>query len=58
MQSPCLYRHPLEIQPYYVISVYVATDAKIEFCVKLDMMPTQTNVKVTAARMKVNVEMT
>ena len=29
----------------------MAAHAKVEFCVKLDMMPTQTNVKVTAARM-------
>ena len=30
--------------------VFVATHAKIEFYVKLDMMPMQTNVKMTAAR--------
>ena len=31
---------------------------KIEFCVKLGMMPTQTNVKITAASMdyKVNIK--
>ena len=35
--------------------VYEATYAKIEFCVKLGMMPTQTNVKITAARVNYKV---
>ena len=43
VQCPCLYRHPLEIQPDYVISRLRGNPCKIEFCVKLGMMPTQTN---------------
>ena len=35
--------------------VYVATHANVEFCVNLDIMPTQTNVKVTAARINYRV---
>ena len=35
--------------------VYEATYAKIEFYVELGMMPTQTNVKITAARMNYRV---
>ena len=37
------------------VHVYVATHAKIEFYIKLDIMPTQTNVKVTAAHMNYKV---
>ena len=36
--------------------VYVETHAKITFCVKLAMMPTQTNVKMTAAHMNYRVD--
>ena len=36
-------------------NVYEATHAKIEFCVKLGMMPTQSNVKIIAARMNYKV---
>ena len=32
-----------------------ATHTKIEFCVKLGMMPIETNVKITAARMNYKV---
>ena len=35
--------------------VYGAAHAKIEFCVKLGMMPTQTNVKITVTRMNYKV---
>ena len=35
--------------------VYEVTHAKTEFCVKLGMMPTQTNVKITAGRMNYKV---
>ena len=35
--------------------VYVETHAKIKACVKLDMMPSQTNVKITAAHMNYRV---
>ena len=31
--------------------VYVETHATIKFCVKLGMMPVQTNVKITSAHM-------
>ena len=35
--------------------VYVETHAKIAFCVKLGMMPTQANVKMTAAHINYRV---
>ena len=35
--------------------VYVETHAKIKVCVKLGMMPTQTNVEMTAAHMNYRV---
>ena len=35
--------------------VYVETHAKVKFCVKLGMMPTQTNVKMTSAHMNYRV---
>ena len=35
--------------------VYVETHAKIKVCVKLDMMPTLTNVEMTAAHMNYRV---
>ena len=35
--------------------VYVETHAKIKVCVKLGMMPTQTNVEMTAAHMNYKV---
>ena len=36
-------------------NVYVETRETIKFCVKLVMMPTQTNVKITAAHMNYEV---
>ena len=35
--------------------MYVKTHAKITFCVKLSIMPTQMNVKMTAAHMNYSV---
>ena len=36
-------------------NVYVEKHAKIKFCVKLSIMPTQTNVKMTAAHVNYRV---
>ena len=56
VQRPCLYRHPLEIQPDYVISRLHGNPCNNKKgCVKLGMMPTQTNVKITAAHIKYQV---
>ena len=47
--------HPLEIQQNYVISCLRGNPSKNKSCVKLGMMPAQTNIEMTAAHMNYRV---